>query len=102
MTFFVFSVLPAPDSPLERVSCEQVQPALHLRYENTLVGALIDQIPEGLVSHGEDVGFCLFTATPAVHVDILPCVDGKRAVGVDGDQEQAGISLHNVSRAHRL
>jgi hypothetical protein len=85
MTFFVFSVLPAPDSPLERVSCEQVQDASHSRYEDTLVSALIDEIPKGLVSHGEDVGFCFLTPPPTVHVNVFPRVDGKGAVGIDGD-----------------
>jgi hypothetical protein len=101
MTFFVFSVLPAPDSPLRRVSGGQRGAVANLRYEDTLVGAFVDEVPEGLVSHGEDVGFCLFTPTPTVHVDVLPRVDGKWAVGVDCDQEQARVGLCIVSRAHR-
>lgn len=41
------------------------------RHENTLIGAFLDQVPEGMVGHGEDVWFGLLPAPAPVHVDVL-------------------------------
>jgi hypothetical protein len=77
MTFFVFSVFPAPDSPLWSVSLDQFQKELgNLRHEDTLVLAFFDKIAEGLVSHRENVRLCVLSTPSSVHVDIFACIDG--------------------------
>jgi hypothetical protein len=101
MTFFVFSVLPAPDSPLQQVSRSSCHPCANSRHEDALVGALFDQIPERMVGHGEDVWLGLLSAAPPVHVDVFSRVDRQRAVRVDGDQKQAGVGLDGISSAPR-
>jgi hypothetical protein len=69
------------------------------RYEDALVGALLDQIPESMVCHGKDMRLGLLSAPAAVHVDVFSRVDGQGAVRVDCDQEQAGVGLDGVSSA---
>jgi hypothetical protein len=102
MTFFVFSVLPAPDSPLQKISSSLCDTSANSRHENALVGALLDEVPERVVCHGEDVRLGLLSAPAAVHVDVFPRVDGQRAVRVHGDQEQSGVGLDHVSSASCL
>lgn len=77
MTFLVFSVFPAPDSPLYfHVSqCQRIHDVRALRYKNALVLALFDQVPECLVCHGEDVRSRLFPAPSFVHFHIFAGVD---------------------------
>lgn len=94
MTFLVFSVLPAPDSPLiEALAkignwCEG-----HLRDENALIVPLPDQIPEGTIGHGVYVRLCVFPAAPLVHLHKFASVNRQRTVRVDGDQKQARVRL---------
>ena len=59
----------------------------NLRDQNTLICALVYQVSEGLVGHGEDMWLSLFSPSPPVHVDVVSRVDGQRTVGVHGDQE---------------
>ena len=94
MTFLVFSVLPAPDSPLiEALAktgnwCER-----HVRDENALIFPLPDQIPEGTIRHGVYVRLCVFPATPLVHLHKFASVNRQRTVRVDRDQKQARVRL---------
>lgn len=94
MTFLVFSVLPAPDSPLIEVLaktgtwCEG-----HLRDENALIFPLPDQIPEGTIGHGIYVRLCVFPAAPLVHLHEFASVNRQRTVRVDSDQKQARVRL---------
>lgn len=97
MTFFVFSVLPAPDSPLLQFSEIHRWSQLHSRYENALIGAFIDQTSKCLVCHGEDVGFGLLPTPSAVHVDVFSRVYRQRAVRIDCDQEQSRVCLPIIS-----
>lgn len=77
MTFLVFSVFPAPDSPLyfHVNQCQRIYDVRTLRYKNALVLALFDQVPECLVCHGEDVRSRLFPAPSFVHFHIFAGVD---------------------------
>jgi len=97
MTFLVFSVFPAPDSPLLLLATTVRGDRCDLRYEDALVGAFIDEIPEGLVGHGEYVGLRLFSTPPSVHVDVVSRVYRQRAVRVDGDQKEPGVRLCPIS-----
>jgi len=88
MTFFVFSVFPAPDSPLQSVSTTgKYNCNVNSRHENALILALVDQVPEGLICHGEDVRFRLLSTSSPVHVDVLSRVYGERTVRIYCDQE---------------
>jgi hypothetical protein len=94
MTFLVFSVLPAPDSPLLLLSVLSYGDCRSsLRHEDTLVLAFVYQIPERLVGHREDVRFRLFPTPSPVHVDVLARVYGQRAVGIYRDQKETRVSL---------
>ena len=86
MTFLVFSVLPAPDSPLiEALAKSGHRCERHLRDKNTLIFPLPDQIPEGTIGNGVYVRLCVFPAASLVHFHELASVNRQRTVGVDGD-----------------
>lgn len=55
MTFFVFSVLPAPDSPLETMSTLEDHKDEYARNENALVFPLLAHAHPSSFSHSEDV-----------------------------------------------
>lgn len=79
MTFFVFSVFPAPDSPLsdglgsQKIPCSRNED--HVRYKYTLILTFLHKTPEGLVCHGEDMRFRIFSALTFVHLNILIGID---------------------------
>lgn len=102
MTFLVFSVLPAPDSPLQMIRWCWLKKCVNLRYENTLVCAFLNQISKGMVGHCEDMRLGLFPTPSTVHVYVFSRVNGQWAVWVDCDQEQAGVSLEKVSMVAQL
>lgn len=79
MTFFVFSVFPAPDSPLHGYQdiCHLVaQVRTHLRDEDALVFAFFHQIAECFICHGKDMWPCLLSAATFVGLDVFVGVDG--------------------------
>jgi hypothetical protein len=94
MTFLVFSVFPAPDSPLRVVSEDSVRLEADLRNQDALVLAFVDEVAESLVGHCEDMRLRLLATSAPVHVDVLTRVYGQGAVWVDGDQKEARVSLH--------
>jgi hypothetical protein len=100
MTFLVFSVLPAPDSPLLLSVMRYGHCGSNLRHENTLVLAFVDQIPESLVGHCEDVRFRLLPTPAPVHVDVLARVYGERAVWIYCDQKETRVSLSALVTVH--
>ena len=94
MTFLVFSVLPAPDSPLitwlatfdwSGIAC--------LRYEDALVFSLFDEVVESLVSHGKYMRSSIFATLSLVHLDVFIRVDRDGAVRIDRDEEKPGVGL---------
>lgn len=94
MTFLVFSVLPAPDSPLiEALAKTWNWRERHLRDQNALIIPFSDQIPEGTIGHGVYVRLCVFPAAPLVHLHIFASVDWQGTVRVDSDQKQARVRL---------
>lgn len=99
MTFFVFSVLPAPDSPLFpcQLGFELGGSARNLRHENTLVLTLLDQISKCLVCHGKDVGSRFVPASSLVHLHILATVNRQWAVRINCYQEQTRVCLDKES-----
>ena len=88
--FLVFSVLPAPDSPL---SIERRKEERRGRDEHGLVLAVSDEVTVGLISDGEDVGSELLTALTSVELDHLISVDGEALVRVKSNAEKARVSL---------
>jgi len=98
MTFFVFSVLPAPDSPLYDRSVGILQAKkLHPRDQYTLILSLINQATKGTIRHGEDMWFCFISASTSVHCHVFIGVYWQWAVRVNGNKEQSGIRLCLIS-----
>lgn len=40
--------------------------------------------------------FCSFAALALVHIYVLICIDGERAIRVDRNQEEAGIRIDQI------
>lgn len=98
MTFFVFSVFPAPDSPLKRISDRLcLEGRENVRYQNTLIFALLYQVSKRTICHCVYVGLGVFPTSPFVHLHGFIGVDRKRTIRIYCDQEQAGVGLKRVS-----
>lgn len=102
ITFFVFSVLPAPDSPLcmhvRRTSmCCRLGHHENLRHENTLVFALFNQITECLIGDCEDMRSGFLPAPALVHPHVFVRIDGQRTIWIHCDQKEPRIRLMTVS-----
>lgn len=98
MTFLVFSVLPAPDSPLFSYQLgPKFEESCDLRHEDTLVLALLNHVSKRLVRHGEDVRSRLLPASSLVHLHILATVNRQWAVRINCYQEQTRVCLDKES-----
>lgn len=47
----------------------------NVRYKYTLIFAFFHKTPEGLVRHGKDMRFCIFSALTFVHLHIFIGID---------------------------
>lgn len=88
MTFFVFSVLPAPDSPLvQGQRRHSSQSSFDIRDQDALALTLLANLLPCAFCNGKDVWSVLFSPLCAVLRDDLGGVDGERTVWVERDEE---------------
>jgi hypothetical protein len=98
ITFFVLSVLPAPDSPLRRASAAgaAARQRAHVRDEDALVLALLAHAHPCALGNGEDVRRVSVPPLAAVLLHDRVRVQGQVLVGVDRDEEQARVRLTGI------
>jgi hypothetical protein len=88
ITFFVFSVFPAPDSPLLLAGdCK------NSRNEDGLIFAHFEHVMERDVGGGKDVRFCVSTTFFPIQFDIICTVDWYISVWIDSHQKQTRVGL---------
>ena len=85
MTFLVFSVLPAPDSPLTLGQLLFVDGYGILRDKDTLVLPLIYKVSKRSVCHGKDMGLYIFATLTFVHPHEVAAIYRQWAVRIDSD-----------------
>ena len=104
MTFLVFSVLPAPDSPLFpcQLGLKLDESSGDLRHENTLVLAFLNHVSKRLVRHGEYMRSRFLLASSLVHLHIFAAVNRQWAVRINCYQEQSRICLDKYVNARSL
>lgn len=98
MTFLVFSVLPAPDSPLYKGKGGSDQPtasqlrrrrkSIDVRDEHALALAPFAHTDPGPLGDGEDMGCVVLPLAIAILLDVGVRVDRQCAVRIDGDEEE--------------
>jgi len=113
ITFLVFSVLPAPDSPLQTAMVNEASHAMQamvndvasrtqafvgtrlpcLRAEDGLVVAVLQHGAVGGVGHGKHVGGQRLALGALIDGDGCLRVDGDLLVGVDDDAEETRVGL---------
>lgn len=96
ITFFVFSVFPAPDSPLftkTSAKKQEKEGGEDIRNQKGLVLAIVEHGTVGSVRNSEDVGSHFVPPLSGVHCNDLRSVNGEPLVGVHGDQEKARVGL---------
>lgn len=104
MTFLVFSVLPAPDSPLFpfQLGLKLDKSTGDLRHKNTLVLAFLNHVSKRLICHGKDMWSRFLPASSLIHLHIFGAVNWQWAVRINCYQEQTRICLDKYVNARSL
>lgn len=88
MTFFVFSVFPAPDSPLKLMLLPQrkkLSKGEIVRHKYTLILSFFHEVAKSLVCHCKYMWPCVFSALALVHLHVFVCVNWEGTIWVDGN-----------------
>jgi len=89
MTFFVLSVFPAPDSPLNESQFRMRVVEIHVRDQDALILLLIAHVHPRPLRDFEDVRLILFSSLASIFLNNGVRVQWEILVGIDGHQEEA-------------